>query len=194
MTSPARRAPHFSSRESVEPSYSEDLRCPEVVESQPVSGGSQLSKLIETKAEFQALAETRLLESKALLDLGMWDGAYYLAGYAVELALKACIIKTLMTTDAFPDKEFSKNCYTHVIDKLVGLARLESTLKLAMNADTDLVKELGNGSGLVRAEAVSQDRQGRGRGALRRRRRSRSRGTPMDQDPVVSEQTEAASD
>jgi len=39
-------------------------------------------------------------------------------GYAVELALKACIIKTLMATDAFPDKKFSADCYTHVIEKL----------------------------------------------------------------------------
>jgi len=97
-----------------------------------------LSKLIETKSEFQALAEIRLLESKALLELRMWDGAYYLAGYAVELALKACIIKTLMATDAFPDKEFSKDCYTHAIEKLVGLARLESLRKLATAADSNL--------------------------------------------------------
>jgi HEPN domain-containing protein len=52
-----------------------------------------LSKLIETRAEFQELAETRLKEAKALLDLGMWNGSYYLAGYAVEVVLKACIIK-----------------------------------------------------------------------------------------------------
>ena len=90
-----------------------------------------MSKLIETKAEFQELAEKRLVEAKALLDLGMWDGAYYLAGYAVELALKACIIKLVMATDAFPDKEFSKNCYTHDIEKLVGLAKLDVPRKIA---------------------------------------------------------------
>jgi HEPN domain-containing protein len=66
------------------------------------AGDRQLSKLIETRAEFQQLAHARLEESKALPDLGRWDGAYYLAGYTVELALKACIIKTLMATDAFP--------------------------------------------------------------------------------------------
>jgi len=47
-----------------------------------------LSRLIVTKAEFQELAEQRLAEAKALLDQGQWDGAYYLAGYAVELALE----------------------------------------------------------------------------------------------------------
>ena len=92
-------------------------------------GDRQLSKLIETKAEFQVLAEERLVEAKALLDLKKWDGAYYLAGYAVELAIKACIIKMLMATDAFPKKDFSKDCYTHIIETLVnyfaGVTKIE---------------------------------------------------------------------
>ena len=98
-----------------------------------------MSQLIKTKAEFQGLAEERLVEAKSLLDIGKWDGAYYLAGYAVELALKACIIKTLMATDAFPDKEFSRNCYTHAIEKLVGLAKLEDARKAATVADPELL-------------------------------------------------------
>lgn len=97
-----------------------------------------MSKLIKTKAEFQQLAEERLDEAKALLDLEKWHGAYYLAGYAVELALKACIIKMLMTTDAFPDKGFSSNCYTHSIDKLVSLAKLDNVRKTATQLDPDL--------------------------------------------------------
>jgi HEPN domain-containing protein len=97
-----------------------------------------LSKLIVTQAEFRELAEQRLVEAKALLDLGNWDGAYYLAGYAVELGLKACNIKALLATDAFPDKEFSRNCYTHAIEKLVGLAKLEGERKTAADAAPDL--------------------------------------------------------
>ncbi len=97
-----------------------------------------MSRLIVSKAEFQELAEKRLAESKALLDQGQWDGAYYLAGYAVELGLKACIIKVLLMTDAFPDKEFSKNCYTHAIEKLVDLAKLGAARKAATHADADL--------------------------------------------------------
>ena len=41
--------------------------------------------------EFRELATLRLAEAKALLDAGLPDGAYYLAGYAVECGLKACI-------------------------------------------------------------------------------------------------------
>lgn len=102
-------------------------------------GDRPLSKLIQTRAEFQQLADERLGEAKALLDLGKWAGAYYLAGYAVELALKACIIKTLMATDAFPDREFSKNCYTHAIEKLVELAKLGAARKAATDADQVLL-------------------------------------------------------
>jgi HEPN domain-containing protein len=98
-----------------------------------------LSRLIVTRAEFRELAEQRLVEAKVLLDQKQWDGAYYLAGYAVELGLKACIIKTLLATDAFPDREFSKNCYTHAIETLVRLAKLSDVRKSAMDADPDLL-------------------------------------------------------
>lgn len=98
-----------------------------------------MSKLIETRAEFQDLAERRLSEAKVLLDAGEWSGGYYLAGYAVELALKACIIKLLMATDAFPDKEFSKNCYTHSLEKLVGLAGLTGPFAAAWDSNPTLL-------------------------------------------------------
>ncbi len=47
-----------------------------------------------TKADLEALAETRLEDSIFLLQAGRSSSAYYLAGYAVELALKACIAKS----------------------------------------------------------------------------------------------------
>ena len=37
--------------------------------------------------ELQTLSRVRLVEAEALLKLGHADGAYYLAGYAVEFAL-----------------------------------------------------------------------------------------------------------
>lgn len=89
------------------------------------SGEGVLSTPIITRAEFQALAEVRLEEAKALLDLAKWDGSYYLAGYSIELALKACIIKKVMATDAFLEKKFSDECYTHLVKKLIDLAGLK---------------------------------------------------------------------
>ena len=45
------------------------------------------------RTDLQQPALTRLAEAKALLAAGFPAGAYYLAGYAVECALKACIAK-----------------------------------------------------------------------------------------------------
>ncbi|HEY1190059.1 MAG TPA: hypothetical protein VGE74_20580 [Gemmata sp.] len=94
-----------------------------------------MSTPIVTRADFQALADVRLVEAKGLLDLGMWDGAYYLAGYAVEVSLKACIIRQILATDAFPEKKFSERCYTHDVGDLVNLAGLLPAWKAATAAD-----------------------------------------------------------
>src|SRR5207248_2168644 len=45
------------------------------------AGGSPMPM---TRTQFQELAEVRIAEAAALLAAGLWDGAYYLAGYAVE--------------------------------------------------------------------------------------------------------------
>jgi HEPN domain-containing protein len=55
------------------------------------------------RRDLQELSKVRLKEAKALLDLGLYDGAYYLAGYAVECALKAGIAKETRRHQ-FPDK------------------------------------------------------------------------------------------
>jgi hypothetical protein len=77
------------------------------------------------RTDFQTLADVRIAEAKGLLDLGHWPGAYYLAGYAVECALKACIAKLTMAGD-FPDKGFAAKCHTHLIESLVELAGLKA--------------------------------------------------------------------
>ena len=45
------------------------------------------------RRDLRELALLRLKEAQVLLANGCWSGAYYLAGYAVECALKACIAK-----------------------------------------------------------------------------------------------------
>lgn len=66
---------------------------------------------------FQALAETRLLDAKALFEAGRFDAAYYLTGYVVECALKACIAKQTREHD-FPDRN-AHRYYTHNLKTLV---------------------------------------------------------------------------
>jgi hypothetical protein len=75
------------------------------------------------RTELQQLAEERVRDSDALLKAGQWSGAYYLAGYAVECGLKACIAKLTNLHD-FPDKELAQRCYTHKIETLVEVAGL----------------------------------------------------------------------
>ncbi len=77
-----------------------------------------------TRAGFQQLADIRVHEASALVAAGMWEGAYYLAGYAVECALKACITKQIIAED-FPDKEKVNQWYSHKIDVLLAQALLE---------------------------------------------------------------------
>jgi len=55
------------------------------------------------RTDLQLLAETRLDEAQALLIASRWSGAYYLVGYAVECAFKACIAKSTKQDD-FPVK------------------------------------------------------------------------------------------
>jgi len=45
------------------------------------------------RTQLQQLAEERVRDAEALLKAGQWSGAYYLAGFAVEFGLKACIAK-----------------------------------------------------------------------------------------------------
>jgi HEPN domain-containing protein len=78
------------------------------------------------RKELQALSRIRLREARALARLGMNDGAYYLAGYSVECALKACIAKMTQRHD-FPDKRKAEDSYTHSLKKLLKVAELEES-------------------------------------------------------------------
>jgi HEPN domain len=78
------------------------------------------------RLDFQKLAALRLSESQALLAAGFPDGSYYLAGYAMECALKACIAKRTREHD-FPEKD-SRDYYVHDFEKLLALARLKDEL------------------------------------------------------------------
>lgn len=62
------------------------------------------------RAELQRLAQERISDARVLLDARRWPAAYYLAGYAVECALKACIAK-LMKSEEYPDRNFAEKCW-----------------------------------------------------------------------------------
>jgi hypothetical protein len=86
---------------------------------------------------FQELTKIRVQEARILLEANQYPGAYYLIGYAVECALKACVSKQVKRYD-FPDKQFAKDAYTHVLLKLMGLAGLKLDFEKDRKANTKL--------------------------------------------------------
>jgi HEPN domain-containing protein len=80
------------------------------------------------RKELKELARIRLKEARVLLKTGNYNGAYYLCGYVIECALKACIAKQTMKYD-FPDKTTVNKSYSHNLTELLGTAGLENPKK-----------------------------------------------------------------
>ena len=80
------------------------------------------------RRDLHVLTRVRLDEARLLLDAGRYDGAYYLSGYVVECALKACIARQVRTHD-FPPKPGSvRDMYTHDLASLVKAAGLVDSI------------------------------------------------------------------
>ncbi len=79
------------------------------------------------RTDFQQLSEVRLQEAISLLEAGQYAGAYYLAGYAVECALKACIAGQTEPHE-FPDRVRAQRSNVHDLEQLMEVAKLESDL------------------------------------------------------------------
>jgi hypothetical protein len=87
------------------------------------------------RMELRQLAEDRILDAQTLLAAGRWSGAYYLAGYAVECGLKACVLAYVERTGViFLEKKYSEKCWTHDSEELVSLAGLGKALESAIIA------------------------------------------------------------
>ncbi len=93
------------------------------------------------RVDLQHIAELRFQESKALLAAGFPDGAYYLAGYAVECALKSCIARRTREFD-FPEKKLVNESHTHDLGKLFQLAELKIELDAAVQIDPSMQARL----------------------------------------------------
>lgn len=82
----------------------------------------------QDRTTFQQLAESRLAEARLLLASGFPSGAYYLAGYSIECALKA-IIAAQFVANEIPDRRLVERVHVHDLSKLLGLAGLEAEMK-----------------------------------------------------------------
>jgi HEPN domain-containing protein len=86
------------------------------------------------RKDFQSLSRSRLKEARVLLRNECFEGAYYLAGYVIEFALKACIAKKTRRYD-FPDRQTAHESHTHDLKALVKAAGLQADLDNALAND-----------------------------------------------------------
>jgi HEPN domain-containing protein len=99
-----------------------------------------------TRRDLRELALLRLTEAKALLKNGHYDGAYYLSGYIIECALKACVAKRTQKGQ-FPDKQTAVASHTHKLEDLLKVAQLgdvhreQTRANLVFEANWNLVRD-----------------------------------------------------
>jgi HEPN domain-containing protein len=88
------------------------------------------------KVRLVELAEAKLEDAKLLLNAGRAANAYYLAGYAVELMLKA-ILSGRFRENTLPDRGLINQLYSHDLARLTRLALLDVALRQHEESDTD---------------------------------------------------------
>ena len=74
------------------------------------------------------MAQAKLDDASILLSNKRYSNAYYLAGYSIELGLKACIARQI-SAETIPDKALIKRILDHQFGTLIGLAGLATALK-----------------------------------------------------------------
>ena len=83
-----------------------------------------------TRAEWQQLAEDRILDAQVFLTPGVdrWSAAYYLVGYAVECGLKSCVMARLIAHPeiVYQTRNFSNDAWTHDFEKLLLVADIKA--------------------------------------------------------------------
>lgn len=91
------------------------------------------------RTELQQLCEERIDDARVLLTAKRWPGAYYVAGYALECALKSCVLAYVDRTGIiFEDKKYAQKCWTHDIEELVRQAGLAVERDKAAGANLNL--------------------------------------------------------
>jgi len=86
--------------------------------------------------ELKKMSQARLKEVKVLHKSHLYDGASYLSGYVIELALKARICKILDLD--YPDTgDVSRSFKTHKLENLIKLGGLSNKFDRELNTNSD---------------------------------------------------------
>ena len=72
--------------------------------------------------DLRRLARVRAVDAQALFSARRYPGAYYIAGYSIECAIKACIANQTKRYE-FPDKGRGIEAFQHNLEKLIKTVR-----------------------------------------------------------------------
>ncbi len=96
------------------------------------------------RSELKKIAQARIEDGEVLLSSHRYDGAVYLCGYAVEIALKERICRTL-SWPGYPStrREFAnyQSFRTHNLGVLLSLSGSEQKIKTNFLAEWSVVAE-----------------------------------------------------
>ena len=87
------------------------------------------------RTDLQSIAQAKVDDAHLLFQNGRFSNSYYLAGYAIEIALKACIAAQI-SAETIPDKDILRKVLNHEFPVLVGLAGLATALKEQQDSDS----------------------------------------------------------
>jgi len=87
-----------------------------------------------TRKDLKDLSRLRLREAEALYKAHLYDGCVYLAGYAIELALKARICR-LLRVNEYPGGDLGRAFKVHSLDQLKVLAGLSADIDMSKNKE-----------------------------------------------------------
>jgi HEPN domain-containing protein len=111
-----------------------------------------------TRTGLQELSWQRLREARELARKRHWAGAYYLAGYVVEFALKAAIAKQTLRHQFPPTPKQVSEVYSHNLETLRRSAKLppfdDPTLETNWTLAKDWSPESRYRSDISEAEAM----------------------------------------
>jgi HEPN domain-containing protein len=101
-----------------------------------------------TQTQLRETALERLHDAEVLFAAGRWDGAIYICGYAVEIALKAKICTTSSWLD-FPSSsnefrsisDFIRDLKTHDLEKLLSFSGEITTIRTNYLAEWSVVSK-----------------------------------------------------
>ena len=87
------------------------------------------------RTQLQHLAELRLEDAEVLLTARRWGAGYYLLGYCIECALKACVAKQFLA-DEVPDRKLVNSFYTHDLEELLAISGVKSLKEARAKVDS----------------------------------------------------------